>query len=196
MKIDELAGAYGQIVQIRLLEERISTLYADGAIPGFVHTSPGPEACAVGALVHARGSDVITSTRRGHCHVVAKGLEPRRLLADVIGKQAGAYHSRGGSMHVADPSIGIFGANGIVGAGLPIAVGAAHALRGRDCGDVVVCLSATAPSRPAPSMSPSTPQPFGGCPSSSSARTTASRSSPGPMPSTPFQSSHAPAPTA
>ena len=133
MKIDELAAAYGQMVQIRLLEERISTLYADGAIPGFVHTSPDPEACAVGALVHARGSDVITSTRRGRGHLAAKGMEPRRLLAEVIGKQAGACHGRGGSMHVADPSIGS------VGAGLPIAVGAAHALRGRDCGDVVVC---------------------------------------------------------
>ncbi len=96
MKIDELAAAYGQMVQIRLLEERISTLYADGAIPGFVHTSPDPEACAVGALVHARGSDVITSTRRGRGHVAAKGMEPRRLLAEVIGKQAGACHGRGG----------------------------------------------------------------------------------------------------
>jgi len=133
MKVDELAAAHGQMVQIRLLEERISTLYAGGAIPRFVHTSPGQEACAAGALVHARGSDVITSTRRGRGHVAAKGLEPRRPLAEVIGKQAGACHGPGGSMHVADPSIGI------VGAGLPIVAGAAHALRGRDCGDVVVC---------------------------------------------------------
>lgn len=190
MKIDELAAAYGQMVQIRLLEERISTLYADGAIPGFVHTSPAPEACAVGALVHARGSDVITSTRRGRGHVAAKGMEPRRLLAEVIGKQAGACHGRGGPCTWPTPASGasVLGCRSLSALRTPFAVGTAVTWW--------CAFSAAAPSRPAPSTSPSTSQPFGGCPSSSSARTTAFRSSRRTMPSTPFQSSHAPAPTA
>ncbi len=139
MDDDELMQAYSRMCVIRRLEERISTLYAQDAIPGFVHTSIGQEACAVGALLHARVDDVITSTHRGHGHVVAKGLEPRRVLAELMGKETGACRGRGGSMHVADPSLGIFGANGIVGAGLPIAVGAAHALRTKGAADVVVC---------------------------------------------------------
>jgi 2-oxoisovalerate dehydrogenase E1 component len=139
MDTDDLLTAYGRMVTIRRLEERIATLYAGDAIPGFVHTSLGQEACAVGALFHARMSDVITSTHRGHGHVVAKGLEPRRVLAELMGKQAGSNRGRGGSMHVADPNLGILGANGIVGAGLPIGVGAAYALRSRGDGDIVVC---------------------------------------------------------
>ncbi|MBM7519896.1 alpha-ketoacid dehydrogenase subunit alpha/beta [Nocardioides nitrophenolicus] len=130
--------AYERMMVVRRMEERISALYAADAIPGFVHTSIGQEACAVGALLHARPTDVITSTHRGHGHVLAKGLEPRRVLAELMGKETGACRGRGGSMHVADPSLGIFGANGIVGAGLPIGVGAAHALRVRGQGDLVV----------------------------------------------------------
>lgn len=134
----QLLDAYRRMAVIRRMEERISILYRDGLVPGFVHTSVGQEACAVGALFHARPDDVITSTHRGHGHVLAKGLEPRRMLAELMGKETGSCRGRGGSMHVADPSIGIFGANGIVGAGLPIAVGAAHALAGRGEGAVVV----------------------------------------------------------
>ncbi|MGI8331528.1 alpha-ketoacid dehydrogenase subunit alpha/beta [Actinomadura scrupuli] len=134
----QLLDAYRRMVVIRRMEECISILYRDGLVPGFVHTSVGQEACAVGALFHARPEDVITSTHRGHGHVLAKGLEPRRMLAELLGKETGSCRGRGGSMHVADPSIGIFGANGIVGAGLPIAVGAAHALAGRGGGDLVV----------------------------------------------------------
>jgi 2-oxoisovalerate dehydrogenase E1 component len=134
----ELLDAYLRMAVIRRMEERISVLYQEGQIPGFVHTSIGQEACAVGALFHTRPEDVITSTHRGHGHVLAKGLDPRRMLAELMGKQTGACRGRGGSMHVADPSIGIFGANGIVGAGLPIAVGAAHAFAARSQDGVVV----------------------------------------------------------
>lgn len=134
----QLLDAYLRMAVIRRMEERISVLYRDGQIPGFVHTSIGQEACAVGALFHTRPEDVITSTHRGHGHVLAKGLDPRRMLAELMGKQTGACRGRGGSMHVADPSIGIFGANGIVGAGLPIAVGAAHAFAARGQDGVVV----------------------------------------------------------
>ncbi|MGC0366453.1 2-oxoisovalerate dehydrogenase E1 component [Rhodococcus sp. 27YEA15] len=138
MNSEEALQAYEKMLLIRLMEERIAALYKGDTIPGFVHTSIGQEACAVGALMHARVSDVITSTHRGHGHVLAKGLEPDRMMAELMGKEAGANNGRGGSMHVADPRLGIFGANGIVGAGLPIAVGAAFALRERGESDLVV----------------------------------------------------------
>lgn len=139
MNAAELLDAFGRMVLIREMEERIADLYRDGDIPGFVHTSVGQEACAVGALLHARDDDVVTSTHRGHGHVLAKGLEPRRMLAELMGRETGANRGRGGSMHVADPGLGILGANGIVGAGVPIAVGAAFAAQRLRPGSVAVC---------------------------------------------------------
>ncbi len=138
MNREQLLAAYARMSLIRAMEERIAALYREGVVPGFVHTSIGQEAVPVGTLFHARPDDVITSTHRGHGHVLAKGLEPRRMLAELMGKATGACRGRGGSMHVADPALGIFGANGIVGAGLPIAAGAAHALRARGAGQVVI----------------------------------------------------------
>ena len=138
MNREQLLAAYARMSLIRAMEERIAALYRDGVVPGFVHTSIGQEAVPVGTLFHARPDDVITSTHRGHGHVLAKGLEPQRMLAELMGKATGACRGRGGSMHVADPALGIFGANGIVGAGLPIAAGAAHALKARGAGQVVV----------------------------------------------------------
>jgi 2-oxoisovalerate dehydrogenase E1 component len=135
---DQLLAAYGRMSLIRAMEERIAALYRDGDIPGFVHTSIGQEAVPVGTLFHTRQDDVITSTHRGHGHVLAKGLPPRRMLAELMGRSTGACRGRGGSMHVADPALGIFGANGIVGAGLPIAAGAAWALRARQAGQLVI----------------------------------------------------------
>jgi 2-oxoisovalerate dehydrogenase E1 component len=134
----ELLAAYAKMTLIRQLEDRVVVLYRNGDVPGFVHTSVGQEAVAAGTLLHARPGDVITSTHRGHGHVLAKGLPPRLMLAELMGRESGACRGRGGSMHVADPAIGIFGANGIVGAGLPIAVGAAHALQRRGEGQVAV----------------------------------------------------------
>lgn len=134
----ELLSAYRRMRLIRTLEERVAVLYAAGDIPGFVHTSVGQEAVAVGALSRVRDDDVITSTHRGHGHVLAKGLDPKAMFAELMGRDTGACRGRGGSMHVADPALGIFGANGIVGAGLPIAVGAAHALKARGAGALVV----------------------------------------------------------
>jgi 2-oxoisovalerate dehydrogenase E1 component len=134
----ELLEAYRRMLLVRRVEERISELYRDGEIPGFVHSSIGQEACAVGATWHLRADDVITSTHRGHGHVLAKGLDPAAMLAELMGRVDGACRGRGGSMHVADPTLGIFGANGIVGAGLPIAVGAAHAAQRAGAGRVVV----------------------------------------------------------
>lgn len=138
MNRQDLVAAYRQMRLIRGMEERIATLYSDGLVPGFVHLSLGQEAVAVGTLFRAHRDDVITSTHRGHGHVLAKGLEPRRMLAELMGKETGACRGRGGSMHVADPTLGIFGANGIVGAGLPIATGAAHALNYRGTGGLAI----------------------------------------------------------
>jgi 2-oxoisovalerate dehydrogenase E1 component len=134
----DLLEMYRRMLLIRGFEERVSALYRDGEVPGFVHLSIGQEASAVGACWPLRHSDVITSTHRGHGHCLAKGLAPLGMFAELMGRDAGTNRGRGGSMHIADPQLGIFGANGIVAAGLPIAVGAATAARLRDDGGVAV----------------------------------------------------------
>jgi 2-oxoisovalerate dehydrogenase E1 component len=129
---------YRRMLVIRGFEERVSALYRDGEVPGFVHLSIGQEAAAVGACWPLRRNDLITSTHRGHGHCLAKGLAPVGMFAELMGKEQGTNRGRGGSMHIADPNIGIFGANGIVAAGLPIAVGAATAAQLRGDGSVAV----------------------------------------------------------
>ena len=114
------------------------SLYRDGEVPGFVHLSIGQEATAVGACWPLRPTDVITSTHRGHGHCLAKGFDPLGMFAELMAKDQGTNRGRGGSMHIADPKLGIFGANGIVAAGLPIAVGAATAAQLRADGSVAV----------------------------------------------------------
>ncbi len=123
---------------IRGFEQRVAALYRDGEVPGFVHLSIGQEAAAVGACWPLLRGDVITSTHRGHGHCLAKGLDPVGMFAELTAKDQGTNRGRGGSMHIADPTLGIFGANGIVAAGLPIAVGAATAAQLRDDGSVAV----------------------------------------------------------
>jgi 2-oxoisovalerate dehydrogenase E1 component len=127
-----------RMLVIRGFEGRVSDLYRDGEVPGFVHLSTGQEASAVGACWPILPTDVITSNHRGHGHCLAKGLDPLAMFAELMGKDRGTNRGRGGSMHIADPSIGIFGANGIVAAGLPIAVGAAAASQLRADGGVAV----------------------------------------------------------
>jgi 2-oxoisovalerate dehydrogenase E1 component len=112
---------------IRGFEQRVAVLYREGEIPGFVHLSIGQEAAAVGACWPLGPTDVITSTHRGHGHCLAKGLDPLGMFAELMARERGTNRGRGGSMHIADPKLGILGANGIVAAGLPIAVGAAAA---------------------------------------------------------------------
>ena len=123
---------------VRRFELRVADLYRDGDVPGFVHLSIGQEGTAVGACWPLRPSDVITSTHRGHGHCLAKGLDPTGMFAELMGKDQGTNRGRGGSMHIADPKLGIFGANGIVAAGLPIAVGAATAAQLRADGSIAV----------------------------------------------------------
>ena len=134
----DLLEMHRRMLVIRGFEERVSALYRDGEVPGFVHLSIGQEATAVGACWPLGPTDVITSTHRGHCHCLAKGLDPPGMFAELMAKDAGTNRGRGGSMHIADPTIGIFGANGIVAAGLPIAAGAATAAQLRRDGTVAV----------------------------------------------------------
>lgn len=136
----ELLSAYERMLLIRRFEEAASTCYRNGEIPGFVHLCIGQEATAVGACWHLGNDDIITSTHRGHGHCLAKGLDPAPMFAELFGRDAGTCRGRGGSMHIADPELGIFGANGIVAAGIPIAVGAALAQQLRSSGRVVVAM--------------------------------------------------------
>jgi 2-oxoisovalerate dehydrogenase E1 component len=134
----DLLEMHRRMLMIRGFEERVAALYRDTEVPGFVHLSIGQEASAVGACWPLGPADVITSTHRGHGHCLAKGLAPLGMFAELMGKERGTNRGRGGSMHIADPNLGIFGANGIVAAGLPIAVGAATAAQLRADGNVAV----------------------------------------------------------
>jgi acetoin:2,6-dichlorophenolindophenol oxidoreductase subunit alpha len=128
-----------RMVRIRLFEEQLQQLFSKGQLPGFVHLYVGEEAIAVGACSVLRDDDKITSTHRGHGHLIAKGAEPALMMAEIMGKRTGLCQGKGGSMHIADYSLGILGANGIVGGGIPIATGSALAdsVLGRDT--VTVC---------------------------------------------------------
>jgi TPP-dependent pyruvate/acetoin dehydrogenase alpha subunit len=119
-----LADLHATMALIRAFELRVSTLYRDGDIPGFVHTSLGQEAIAAGVCAALEPDDYLTTTHRGHGHVLAKGADVDGMMAELFGRADGLCRGKGGSMHVADPSVGILGANAIVGAGIPLAVGA------------------------------------------------------------------------
>jgi pyruvate dehydrogenase E1 component alpha subunit len=108
-------------------------------VRGPLHLSTGQEAVAAGVCAHLRKSDLLTSTHRGHGHTIAKGAALERMMCELFGRAPGTNGGKGGSMHIADFSVGMLGANGVVAAGIPIAVGAAHALRMRGGDDVVTC---------------------------------------------------------
>jgi len=113
------------MLTIRYFELKVKELDMQGELPGFFHLYIGEEACAVGACSAINRDDYITSTHRGHGHLLAKGGEPRYAMAELFAKETGYNHGKGGSMHIAAPELGMLGANGIVGAGIPIATGAA-----------------------------------------------------------------------
>jgi 2-oxoisovalerate dehydrogenase E1 component len=129
LSTDSLLEAYRRMTLIRVFEERVSELYRNSEVPGFVHLSIGQEATAVGACWPLAVTDVITSNHRGHGHCLAKGLAPEPMMAELLARVTGTNKGLGGSMHIADPDLGIFGANGIVAAGVPIAGGAALAAK-------------------------------------------------------------------
>jgi acetoin:2,6-dichlorophenolindophenol oxidoreductase subunit alpha len=135
--LDTLARRYRMIRLIREFELRALDLVNAGEIVGGIHPYIGQEAVAVGVCAALRPDDLITSTHRGHGHVLAKGSDPARMLAELAGRATGLNRGRGGSMHAADVGLGILGANGIVGASAPISVGAAWAAQQAGTGQVV-----------------------------------------------------------
>jgi acetoin:2,6-dichlorophenolindophenol oxidoreductase subunit alpha len=135
---EQLVDLFQTMVKIRRFEERVSQLFAEGYIPGFLHLSIGQEAVAAGVCANLREDDYITSTHRGHGHCIAKGADVKKMMAELFGKETGYCKGKGGSMHVADVELGILGANGIVGAGLPIAVGAALSAKSKGKGQIAV----------------------------------------------------------
>ncbi|HEY7004679.1 MAG TPA: thiamine pyrophosphate-dependent dehydrogenase E1 component subunit alpha [Gaiellaceae bacterium] len=122
------------MIRIRLFEESLAELYRRGQLVGVVHLSVGQEATAAGVCSALRDGDQITSTHRGHHHMLARGLDPQRMFAEILGRSGGYCSGKGGSMHVSAPAEGAVGANGIVGGGIPHAVGLAFAAKqlGRD----------------------------------------------------------------
>jgi len=123
------ADLYRTMRTIRGFEERVVELVNANEIAGVTHEYVGQEAVATGVCAALRRDDVITSTHRGHGHVIAKGAEVRRMMAELLGRVDGLNRGRGGSMHIADLGVGIYGANGIVAAGAPLAAGAAWAAK-------------------------------------------------------------------
>ncbi len=124
---------------IRFFEEKCKSLYKRGLLTGALHTYIGEEAVAVGVCSALRKDDYITSTHRGHGHCLAKGGDLKKTLAEILGKETGYSRGRGGSMHLFAPEIGLLGGNGIVGGGIPIAVGAAYSAKYRGTDQVIAC---------------------------------------------------------
>ena len=120
---------YRRMVLIRRFEETVYDVYSRGIMPGLAHLYTGMEAVAVGVCLTLNQDDLITSTHRGHGHLLAKGGDPRRMFAELLGKESGYNRGKGGSMHIVDMSLGILGANGVVGGGLGIAAGAALSMK-------------------------------------------------------------------
>jgi pyruvate dehydrogenase E1 component alpha subunit len=136
--VDDLLEMYRTMVLIREAEQTLVRLFAENRVPGFIHSYIGEEATAVGVCSVLRPEDYVTSTHRGHGHLLAKGADLRRFFAELYGRRSGYCRGKGGSMHVTDLDLGILGANGIVGAGIPIAAGAALAARMRGLDRVAV----------------------------------------------------------
>jgi len=125
--------------EIRFFEEKVFDLYGQNLVPGTIHLYAGEEAVAVGVCTALRKDDFITSTHRGHGHCIAKGADLKRTMAEILGRETGYCKGKGGSMHIADFSVGMLGATAVVGAGLPIAVGAGLSAKLRNTDQVVAC---------------------------------------------------------
>ena len=136
---EKLLQMYTNMLTIRRFEERVGELFAEGKIPGFVHLYIGEEAVATGVCANLRDDDLITSTHRGHGHLISKGGDLKLMMAELFGKRTGYCKGKGGSMHIADVGLGILGANGIVGGGIPIATGAGLSIKYRGTDQVVAC---------------------------------------------------------
>jgi pyruvate dehydrogenase E1 component alpha subunit len=136
--VARLKWMYGRMTLLREFDERVQKLFLQGRITGAIHLYCGEEAVAVGVCASLDATDYVTSTHRGHGHCLAKGLDPRTMMAELYGKATGICKGKGGSMHMASPELGMLGANGIVAAGLPIACGAALSAKVRSTDQVAV----------------------------------------------------------
>jgi len=135
---DFLLNLYKTMAKIRNFELMAEKLFLEGELLGFIHLYIGEEAIASGVMSNLRKDDFITSTHRGHGHMIAKGADVNRMMAELYGRTTGYCKGKGGSMHIADFSIGVLGANGVVGGGLPIAVGAGLGIKIKKADQVVV----------------------------------------------------------
>ncbi|RLI43021.1 pyruvate dehydrogenase (acetyl-transferring) E1 component subunit alpha [Candidatus Bathyarchaeota archaeon] len=136
---EKLVEMYRKMFEIRSFEEKVFELYAQNMVPGTIHLYAGEEAVAVGVCSNLRKDDYITSTHRGHGHCIAKGADPKRIMAEILGKKTGYCKGKGGSMHIADFKVGMLGATAVVGAGIPIAMGAGLSIKLRGTDQVVAC---------------------------------------------------------
>lgn len=130
---------YRTMMRIRAFEEAAGQGLDDGIVYGAIHPYIGEEAIATGVCEHLRRDDIVLSTHRGHGHTIAKGADPRNMMAEIFGRETGNCHGKGGSMHVADFGVGMLGANGVVAANIVIAAGAAHAIKMSGDDRVVAC---------------------------------------------------------
>jgi len=136
---DKLLWIYEHMRFIREFENRAAELFAQGKVPGFVHLYAGEEAIAVGVCALLSDRDYITSTHRGHGHCIAKGVDIKAMMCELYGKKNGSCNGKGGSMHIADVDKGMLGANGIVGAGGPLACGAGLTAKIKGTDQVTIC---------------------------------------------------------
>ncbi len=135
-----LTDLYRTMVRIRAFEETALEAHKAGEIPGPLHVSIGQEGVAAGICANLRPTDRLTSNHRGHGHAIAKGADPARMFLELFGRDGGYCRGKGGSMHIADFSVGMLGANGVVAGGIPIAVGAAQGLKLLGTDDIAVCM--------------------------------------------------------
>src|SRR3712207_913043 len=133
-----LAALYHDLRLIRQFEEQVRELRQSGALQGSIHLYVGEEAVAAGVCARLERDDYVASTHRGHGHCIAKGVDVRRMMAELYGRVTGTNRGKGGSMHIADTSVGMLGASGIVGSGQPLALGAALAAKQRGTRQVAV----------------------------------------------------------
>lgn len=139
MEKEKMVEIYRKMLEIRLFEEKVFELYGQNLVPGTIHLYAGEEAVAVGVCENLRKDDYIVSTHRGHGHCLAKGASLDRTMAEIMGKETGYCKGKGGSMHIADFTVGMLGATAVVGAGIPIATGAGLSIKLRETDQVVAC---------------------------------------------------------
>ena len=136
---NQLLIIYRKMLEIRLFEEKVYELYGQNLVPGTIHLYAGEEAVAVGVCANLRNDDYVVSTHRGHGHCIAKGARLDKTMAEILGKETGYCKGKGGSMHIADFSVGMLGATAVVGAGIPIATGAGLSIKLRGTDQVATC---------------------------------------------------------